>query len=177
MNGVLRRFQQYFSHITATAHIIHVFPGFHQYQAGHWSVLPKYTSAKKPRGSSAAPTQDPLITSQTLYYWAMQDPGRIYTRIQVFIKVIFSIINSFFSCNQTYLTHYQTTNFRLFQTERVCRRQFRIWQKWQIVIQTNRKHCGKRRNCSLRAIAPFPTVFSKGLFPRGVKRCHCVGMG
>ena len=40
-----------------------------------------------------------------------------------------------------------------------------------------RKHCGKRRNCSLRAISPFPTVFSKGLFPRGVKRCHCVGMG
>ena len=26
-------------------------------------------------------------------------------------------------------------------------------------------------------IAYFPTVFSKGLFPRGVKRCHCVGMG
>ena len=39
------------------------------------------------------------------------------------------------------------------------------------------KHCGKRRNCSLRAISPFPTVFSKGLFPRGVKKCHCVGMG
>ena len=31
LNGVLRRFQQYFSHITATAHIIHVFPGLHQY--------------------------------------------------------------------------------------------------------------------------------------------------
>ena len=29
----------------------------------------------------------------------------------------------------------------------------------------------------LQAISPFPTVFSKGLFPRGVKRCHCVGMG
>ena len=40
-----------------------------------------------------------------------------------------------------------------------------------------RKHCGKRRNCSLRAISPFPTKFSKGLFPRGVKRCHCVGRG
>ena len=26
-------------------------------------------------------------------------------------------------------------------------------------------------------IAPFPTVISKGLFPRGVKRCHFVGMG
>ena len=66
-----------------------------------------------------------------------------------------------------FLTHLQTTNFRLFQTERVCRRQF----------QTGRKHCGKRRNCSLRAISPFPTVFSKGLFLRGLKRCYCVGMG
>ena len=75
------------------------------------------------------------------------------------------------------LTHYQSTNFRLFQTERDCRRQFQIWQRWQKVIQTGRKHRGKRRNCSLRAISPFPTVFSKGLFPWGVKRCHCVGMG
>ena len=29
----------------------------------------------------------------------------------------------------------------------------------------------------IAAISPFPTVFSKGLFPRGFKRCHCVGMG
>ena len=61
------------------------------------------------------------------------------------------------------LHHYQMTNFRLFQTERVCRRQFQIWQKWQKVIKTGRKHCRKRRNCSLRAISPFPTVFSKSL--------------
>ena len=26
-----------------------------------------------------------------------------------------------------------------------------------------RKHCGKRRNCSLPAISPFPTVFTKDL--------------
>ena len=32
-----------------------------------------------------------------------------------------------------------------------------------------RKHCGKRRNCSLQAVSPFPTVFSKGLFPRASK--------
>ena len=75
------------------------------------------------------------------------------------------------------LTHYQTTNFRLFQPERVCRWPFQIWWKWQKVIQTGRKHWGKRRNCSLRAISPFLTVFSKSLFPRGVKRRHCVGMG
>ena len=36
---------------------------------------------------------------------------------------------------------------------------------------------GKGEIALLRAIAPFPTVFSKGLFTRGVKRCHCVGMG
>ena len=67
-------------------------------------------------------------------------------------------------------THSQTSNFRLFQTERV-------WWKCQKVIQTGRKNCWKRRNCSLQAISPFPKVFSKGLFPRGVKRCHSVGMG
>ena len=39
------------------------------------------------------------------------------------------------------------------------------------------ENTGKRRNRWLRAISPFPTVFSKGLFPRAVKRCHCVGMG
>ena len=28
-----------------------------------------------------------------------------------------------------WLTLYQTENFRIFQTERVCRRQFQIWRK------------------------------------------------
>ena len=27
------------------------------------------------------------------------------------------------------------------------------------VLQTDKKHYGKKRNCSLRAISPFPTVF------------------
>ena len=76
-----------------------------------------------------------------------------------------------------YINPLPDDKFRLFQNERVCRRQFQIWWKWKEVIQTGRKHCGKRRNCSLRAISPFPTVFLKGLFSRGVKRCHCVGMG
>ena len=84
--------------------------------------------------------------------------------------------SKFFWCGEE-LNYYHTTNFKLFQTERVWRWQFWIWWKWQKVIQMGRKHCGKRRNCSLPAISPLPTVFSKGLFPRGVKRCHCVGMG
>ena len=75
------------------------------------------------------------------------------------------------------LTHYQKTNFRLFQPERVCRQQFQIWRKWRKLAKRVENTVRKRRNCSLRAISPFPTVFSKGLFPRGIKRCHCVGMG
>ena len=43
LNGVLRHFQQYFSYITATAQIIHVFPVLHQYQAGLSSVSPEDT--------------------------------------------------------------------------------------------------------------------------------------
>ena len=45
------------------------------------------------------------------------------------------------------------------------------------VIPTGRKHCGKRRNCSLRAISPFPTVFSKDLYCRQVKTRACLGKG
>ena len=37
-----------------------------------------------------------------------------------------------------------------------------------------RKHCGKRRNCSLQAISPIPTVFSKNLYCRRVKTRACL---
>ena len=73
------------------------------------------------------------------------------------------------------LTLSQTTSFRVFQIERVCRQQFLSW--WQKVFQMDRKHCGKRRNCSLRAISPFPTVFSKGLYCRHVKTRASLGKG
>ena len=67
------------------------------------------------------------------------------------------------------LTLSQRTNFRLLQNEKGCGRQFQIWWKWQKVLQKTRNHCRKRRNCSLRAISPFPTVFSKDLYCRHVK--------
>ena len=82
-----------------------------------------------------------------------------------------------FRVNKTVLTLSQATNFRLFQTERVCRRQFQIPQKWQKALQTGRKHCGKRSNCSLQAISPFPTVFSKELCFRHIKTRACLGKG
>ena len=37
-----------------------------------------------------------------------------------------------------------------------------MWEKEKLLVQ---------------AISPFPTMFSKGFFPKGVKRCHCVRMG
>ena len=36
---------------------------------------------------------------------------------------------------------------------------------------------GKRRNCSLRAISPFPTVFSKILYCRYIRTRPCLGKG
>ena len=44
-------------------------------------------------------------------------------------------------------------------------------------LYTGKKNCGKSRNCSFRAISPFPTVFSKGLYCRHVKTRACLGKG
>ena len=82
-----------------------------------------------------------------------------------------------------HLTHSQMTYLRPFQTERIRRRQFQIWWIWQKVLRMYRKHCGKKRNCSLRAISLFPTVFKRrvpqtcknqGLFWKGLKCCTFV---
>ena len=95
-----------------------------------------------------------------------------------YTKHLLAAGNFFFACNvhQT-LTLSQTTNFRLFQTERLSRRQFQIRYKWQKVLKTGRKHCGKRRNCSLRAIFPFPAVFPKHEYCRHIKIWACLGKG
>ena len=67
-----------------------------------------------------------------------------------------AIQQSHLSSNDNCITLSQTTNFLLFQTERVCRQQFWITCKWRKILQVGRKHCGKRRNCSLWAISFFP---------------------
>ena len=36
-----------------------------------------------------------------------------------------------------------------------------LWEKEKLLVQV---------------ISPFPTMFSKGFFPRPVKRCRCDGM-
>ena len=74
------------------------------------------------------------------------------------------------------LTHYQTTNFKTSKLKEFADDNFKFDKNGR-KLSNRVENTGKRRNCSWRAIPPFPTVFSKGLFPRGVKRCRCVGIG
>ena len=53
----------------------------------------------------------------------------------------------------------------------------KIWTNGDTIILLSRKHCGKRRICSLRAISPFPTMLSKGFFHRVIKSWDCVVKG
>ena len=72
------------------------------------------------------------------------------------------------------LTHYQTTNFGLFQTERVCRRKFQIWRKWQKAIQTGRKHCGKKEKLLVTSNFSFShSVFKRLVSQRRQKVSLC----
>ena len=62
------------------------------------------------------------------------------------------------------LTHYQTTNFRLFQTERVCRRQFQIQRKWQKVKRVENT-VGKGEIARYEQFLLFPQCFQNACFP------------
>ena len=70
------------------------------------------------------------------------------------------------------------TYFELFQTERVCRRQFQIRYKWHKVLKTDRKCCGKRKNCLSQEFYPvYTTVFKILVLSRHVKTRACWGEG
>ena len=67
LNDDLRHFD-IISHITAAGHIIHVFLGFHEYQATVVKCLPQGHSHEKPSGCSKARTWHLRITSPKLYH-------------------------------------------------------------------------------------------------------------
>ena len=64
------------------------------------------------------------------------------------------------------LTHYQTTNFTLFQTERVCRRQFQISRKLSIQVENS---VGKGEIARYEQFLLFPQCFQKACFPGASK--------
>ena len=74
------------------------------------------------------------------------------------------------------LTHYQTTNFRLFQTEKVSRRQFQISRKWQKVIQTGRKHWEKEKLLVTSNFSFSHSVFER-LVSQGRQKVSLCGNG
>ena len=70
----------------------------------------------------------------------------------------------------------QTTNFALFKTERVCRRQFSFSCEWQEVLQTVENTVGKGEIARDEQFLLFPLCFqktctantNKGLFTKGL---------
>ena len=74
------------------------------------------------------------------------------------------------------LIHYQTTNLRLLQTERLCRRQFQVRRKWQKVIQVGRKHWEKFELLVTSNFFFFHSVF-KRLDSQGHQKVSLCGNG
>ena len=77
------------------------------------------------------------------------------------------------------LTLSQTTKFKLFQTERACRRQFKICLKWQKILQMGRKTLWEKEKLLITRNFSFShSVFKRlllqtrknqGLFGKGLK--------
>ena len=75
------------------------------------------------------------------------------------------------------LTLPQITDFKLSQIETVCRGQFKFDEKSSKFSKRVENTVGKEEIARYEQFLLYPHCFLKGLFPRGVKRCHCVGMG
>ena len=63
--------------------------------------------------------------------------------------------------------------FGLVQIQSISRWRIKSDSKIGVCLGKSRKHCGKRRKCLLPAFSPFPTMFSKAFFSRGVKSWDC----
>ena len=74
------------------------------------------------------------------------------------------------------LTLSQTTNFRLFQTKRVCRRQFQIDENGIKFCKQVENTVGKEEIARYEQFILSP-VFSKDLYCRHVKTRNCLRKG
>ena len=70
-----------------------------------------------------------------------------------------------------YLTHYQMTNFRLFQIKKIADDNFKFDEKGRMLSKRVENTVGKGELARYKQFLLFP-VFSKGSFPRGIKRCQ-----
>ena len=74
----------------------------------------------------------------------------------------FRVVKSYLS----YLTFNQMTDFRLFQTERVCRWQFQIWRNGRKLSKRVENIVGKGEIAHYEEFLLFPQCFQKACFPR-----------
>ena len=74
------------------------------------------------------------------------------------------------------LTHYQTTNFRLFQTQRVCRRQFQIDENGRKLSKWVENTVGKGEIARYEQFLLFPQCFQKA-FSQGRQKESLCGNG
>ena len=72
-------------------------------------------------------------------------------------------------CGKHCLTHYQTTNFRFFQTERVCRRQFHFDENGRKLSKWVENTVGKGEIARYEQFLLFPHCFQKACFPGASK--------
>ena len=63
-----------------------------------------------------------------------------------------------------HLTHYQMTNFRLFEAERVCRRQFQTWWIGRKLSKRVENTVGKGDIARYKQFLLFPQCFQKACF-------------
>ena len=114
--------------------------------------------------------------SHSVFYtfWELSD---IFIKFKIVVCKLFQFRRARNLSFGKRLTLSKTINVRLFQTERLCRRQFQIWWAWMRALQAGRKHCGKRRNFSFshsvfkrRALQPRK---KQGLFGKGLNESVC----
>ena len=97
--------------------------------------------------------------------------------IGFFTQGAFYVIIVLQNLNKISLTHYQTTNFRLFQTERVCRRQFQIRLKWKKVIQMGKKTRWEKEKLLVTSNFSFSHCVFKRLVSKGHQKVSLCGNG
>ena len=65
-------------------------------------------------------------SSFLLFHYIFLPFARKKAKFNLSLSTIIAFMQVQYHLEDIWLTHYQTTNFRLLQTERVCRRQFQI---------------------------------------------------
>ena len=93
----------------------------------------------------------------------------IFIKFEIVVCKLFSLEESKICCLGNSLTHYQTTNFRLFQTERVCRRQFQIDENGRKLSRWVENTVEKGEIARYEQFLLFPQCFQKACFPGASK--------